>query len=80
MRRLRGLQWPDLMAVALGVLFAGAAWSRSGAFVGLVCFVLVGVTAVALASLREVDRIAAQRDGAVEARMRDAIRAGRWEG
>lgn len=79
MRRLGGLQWPDLMAVALGVLFAGAAWSRSGAFVGLVCFVLVGVTAFSLANLRELDRRTEQRNGAIESRMRDAIRAGRWE-
>lgn len=77
-QRVRGLQWPDLMALAIGMILAGAAWQQSGAIVGLLAFAVVVLMVLNLANLRELDRRTAQRDGAVQAHMRNAIRGGWW--
>lgn len=81
LRALLALTWPELLAVAVGIILAGSAWSRSGPLVGLVAFGCVAAMTWHLAAAHALDaqrraEVWARRDR--EAAMRETFAAGRW--
>jgi hypothetical protein len=82
-RALKALTWPELLAVAVGIILAGSAWSQSGPLVGLVAFGCVATMTWHLAAAHDLDAqrrrraaVWARRDR--DAEMREQLRAGRW--